>query len=70
MGIASLVIGALVALLGRWGVDLMGEDPEVVAAMLIGTIIGVFLFKGVPVGPMIASGLLYCLMKLMHLFFH
>ena len=41
----------------------MGEDPEVVAAMLIGTIIGVFLFKGVPVGPMIASGLLYCLMN-------
>ena len=70
MGIASLVIGALVARVGRWGVDLMGEDPEVVAAMLIGTIIGVFLFKGVPVGPMIASGLLYCLMKLMHLFFH
>jgi uncharacterized membrane protein (DUF441 family) len=70
IGIASLVIGALVALLGRWGVDLMGQDPEVVAAMLIGTIIGVFLFKGVPVGPMIASGLLYCLMKLMHVFFH
>ena len=70
MGSASVGTGALVALLVRWGGDLMGVDPEVVAAMLIGTIIGVFLFKGVPVGPMIASGLLYCLMKLMHLFFH
>jgi uncharacterized membrane protein (DUF441 family) len=70
LGMASLVIGALVALLGRWGVELMGADPQVVAAMLIGTIIGVILFKGVPVGPMIASGILYCVMKVLGMVFH
>lgn len=47
----------------------MTADPEVVASLMVGTIIGVVFFKGVPVGPLIASGILYCFMKVFHFFF-
>lgn len=54
----AIVIGILVAYLGGRGVNLMTSQPTIVAGLLIGTVIGVALFKGVPVGPLIAAGLL------------
>lgn len=54
----AIAIGILVAYLGGRGAILMGSQPTVVAGLLIGTVIGVALFKGVPVGPLIAAGIL------------
>ncbi|MFA9489231.1 MULTISPECIES: DUF441 domain-containing protein [unclassified Mannheimia] len=54
----SILAGVLVAWLGGRGVSLMGNQPVLVTGLLIGTIIGVALFKGVPVGPLIAAGIL------------
>ncbi|WP_339314342.1 DUF441 domain-containing protein [Paenibacillus sp. FSL R10-2734] len=54
----AIAIGILVAYLGGRGAILMTNQPTVVAGLLIGTVIGVALFKGVPVGPLIAAGLL------------
>lgn len=56
--LAAIGIGILVAYLGGRGAILMGSQPSVVAGLLIGTVIGVAFFKGVPVGPLIAAGLL------------
>ncbi|BDY95248.1 hypothetical protein MUTS15_39050 [Escherichia coli] len=39
------------------GVTLMGSQPQLVAGLLVGTVLGVALFRGVPVGPLIAAGL-------------
>ena len=49
---------------GGGGVELLKNDPHIVAALIIGTIIGVCFFKGVAVGPLIAGGMTYALMKL------
>lgn len=54
----AIAIGILVAYLGGRGATLMTSQPTVVAGLLIGTVIGVALFKGVPVGPLIAAGIL------------
>ncbi|MFI2858373.1 DUF441 domain-containing protein [Paenibacillus sp. JSM ZJ436] len=54
----AIGIGMLVAYLGGRGVHLMGTQPTIVAGLLIGTVLGVALFRGVPVGPLIAAGLL------------
>ncbi|MMZ63565.1 hypothetical protein D1872_258290 [compost metagenome] len=54
----AIVIGILVAYLGGRGASLMSSQPTIVTGLLIGTVIGVALFKGVPVGPLIAAGLL------------
>ena len=51
-------IGLFVAWLGGRGVKLMTHQPNVVAGLLIGTVAGVALLRGVPVGPLIAAGVL------------
>ena len=63
-GIASVVVGVVVAILGKWGVDVMTNEPQIVVSILVGTIIGVIFFKGVPVGPMIASGIFYMFLQI------
>lgn len=56
--LVAIAIGLLVAWLGGRGVKLMSSQPDVVAGLLIGTVAGVALLRGVPVGPLIAAGLL------------
>ncbi len=56
--ILAIVVGVAVSWLGGRGVSLMTHQPSVVAGLLVGTVLGVALFKGVPVGPLIAAGLL------------
>lgn len=53
----AIAIGIFVSWVGGRGVSLMSSQPSVVGGLLIGTIIGVSLFRGVPVGPLIAAGL-------------
>ncbi|GLR08106.1 hypothetical protein COO59_07545 [Mixta theicola] len=53
----AIVVGIVVSWLGGRGVTLMSSQPTIVGGLLIGTIIGVSLFRGVPVGPLIAAGL-------------
>lgn len=54
----AIAIGMLVAYLGGRGVTLMGNNPTIIAGLLVGTVLGVALFRGVPVGPLIAAGIL------------
>ena len=54
----AIVIGVFVAWLGGRGVKLMTNQPDVVAGLLIGTVAGVAVLRGVPVGPLIAAGIL------------
>lgn len=56
--ILAIVIGILVAWLGGRGVSLMTNQPSVVAGLLVGTVLGVAFLRGVPVGPLIAAGIL------------
>jgi uncharacterized membrane protein (DUF441 family) len=56
--ILAVAIGIFVAYLGGRGATLMTENPIVVTGLLLGTIIGVTFFRGVPVGPLIAAGML------------
>lgn len=56
--LTAIAVGILVAWLGGRGAALMGSQPTVVAGLLIGTVLGVAFFKGVPVGPLIAAGIL------------
>jgi uncharacterized membrane protein (DUF441 family) len=55
--ILGVVIGILVAYLGGRGLNLLTTSPLMVAGIMIGTIIGVSLLRGVPVGPLIAAGI-------------
>ena len=54
----AIAIGIFVAWLGGRGVKLMTNQPDVVAGLLIGTVAGVAVLRGGPVGPLIAAGIL------------
>lgn len=53
----AIVVGIFVTWLGGRGVNLMNAQPSVIGGLLVGTIIGVALFRGIPVGPLIAAGI-------------
>ncbi len=55
--VVAIIVGVFVAWLGGRGVSFMSVQPSVIGGLLIGTIIGVAFFRGVPVGPLIAAGI-------------
>jgi len=55
--IVAILVGIFVAWLGGRGVNFMSVQPSVIGGLLIGTVIGVAFFRGVPVGPLIAAGI-------------
>jgi len=59
----AIVVGIFVAWLGGRGVTLMAAQPGVVAGLMVGTILGVAFFRGVPVGPLIAAGVVSLLLS-------
>ncbi len=60
----AVVVGVVVSALGGRGVPFMREQPLVVSGLLFGTLIGVLLFDGIPVGPLIAAGVTVVLANL------
>lgn len=59
---SSIGVGILVAWLAGQGVDLMTNQPVLITGLMIGTVIGVSFFGGIPVGPLIAAGILALLL--------
>ena len=64
LGITAVIAGVLAAVAGGGGLTLLKSTPDVVSALIIGTMAGVFFFKGIAVGPLIAGGLTYFVMSL------
>ncbi|MCW9709607.1 DUF441 domain-containing protein [Avibacterium sp. 21-586] len=54
----AIAVGMLVAWFGGRGVNLMGAQPILLTGLLVGTILGVAFLGGIPVGPLIAAGIL------------
>lgn len=68
-GWIAIVCGILVAMLSKWGVNQLSVSPQVTVALVFGTIVGVVFFKGIAAGPVIASGITYVIVTLLHLSF-
>lgn len=68
-GWIAIVMGIAVAILSRLGVNQLSASPQVTVALVFGTIMGVVLFKGIAAGPVIASGLTYCIVTMLNLHF-
>jgi uncharacterized membrane protein (DUF441 family) len=56
-GFVSFLVGVTIAYLGGRGVVLLTSQPQILVGLLVGTIIGVAFFRGVPVGPLIGAGI-------------
>ncbi|MCS6038989.1 DUF441 family protein [Klebsiella pneumoniae subsp. pneumoniae] len=54
----AIAVGSVCFVARRARRLLMGSQPHLVAGLLVGTVLGVALFRGVPVGPLIAAGII------------
>lgn len=68
IGIVAIAAGLLAAIAGGVGVPLMQSNPNVIPALIVGTMVGVFFFKGIAVGPLIAAGFTYFVMAIIENF--
>lgn len=55
-GVIAIIIGVVSSYLASDGIKLLVIHPEVMVGLVIGTIIGVSFFGGIPVGPLVAAG--------------
>jgi len=56
-GILALLGGALATYMNKQGLTMLKLDPELIVGLVIGSIIGIVGFGGIPVGPLMAAGL-------------
>lgn len=56
-GLVAVSIGLAVAWIAGQGVPFMKASPEMVTALMVGTLMGVCFLKGLAVGPLIAAGM-------------
>ena len=68
VGWVAIISGITVSILSSKGVGLLSGQPEITVALVIGTIMGVVFFKGIAAGPVIASGITFCILKVLELF--
>jgi uncharacterized membrane protein (DUF441 family) len=56
-GLVAVVIGAVGARLAAEGIQLLTAQPEIMVGIVLGSVLGVSFFGGIPAGPLVASGL-------------
>ena len=69
IGWIAIISGITVSILSSKGIGLLSGQPEITVALVIGTIMGVVFFKGIAAGPVIASGITFCILRVVELFF-
>ena len=70
IGILALLAGVFAAVAGGWGITLLKASRFIVTSLVVGTMVGVFFFKGVAVGPLIAGGMTYLVLSIVKVIFH
>lgn len=56
-GLISIFIGAVSAYLAAEGLRFLRFQPEALVGLIIGSVLGVSFFGGIPTGPLVAAGL-------------
>ena len=66
-GILAIASGALATHLNGKGLTMLQFEPTLMIGLIIGSIIGVIFFGGIPVGPLMAGGIAALLLKIFNL---
>lgn len=61
----AILSGFFVVIIAAKGLNLLNNNPPVLIEVLIGSIIGVTFFGGIPVGMMTGAGIAYLIIKLL-----
>ncbi len=63
-GIIALIVGVFASIIATKGLQLQIIEPEIVIFVSLGIVAGVVTLGGTPVGPIVASGLTYIVLKI------
>lgn len=64
LGLLALTGGAVATYMNGKGLELLKAEPHLIVGLVIGSIIGIVFFRGIPVGPLMAAGIAAVLLKL------
>ncbi|RJX28862.1 MAG: DUF441 domain-containing protein [Dethiobacter sp.] len=67
-GILAIAGGIIATRLNGMGLNLLESQPQVILGLVIGSIIGIVFWKGVPVGPLMAGGVAAFFLYIINLF--
>jgi len=68
-GLIALTGGAVATYMNGKGLELLKVDPQLIAGLVIGSILGIIFMRGIPVGPLMAAGITALLLKVATFFF-
>lgn len=66
-GLLAILGGCLATYMNGDGLRMLQYQPEIMVGLVIGSILGIVLFKGIPVGPLMAAGLTAVFLKIFRL---
>ncbi|MEW6663306.1 MAG: DUF441 domain-containing protein [Bacillota bacterium] len=66
-GLIALISGAVATTMNGQGLELLQRVPSLMIGLVIGSIVGVVFFGGIPVGPLMAGGIAALLLALYQL---
>lgn len=64
-GVVAVFTGLMSAWLGARGLALLQVSPELIVGFVVGSVIGVMFFAGIPAGPLVAFGLAALILDLL-----
>lgn len=67
-GWVALFGGAVATYLNGKGLEMLKVDPQLIVGLVIGSIVGIVVLRGVPVGPLMAAGITAFILKILQLF--
>lgn len=63
-GIMALIGGAIATHLNGRGLEMLDHNSQLMVSLIIGSILGIVLWGGIPVGPLMAGGVTYLLLQI------
>jgi uncharacterized membrane protein (DUF441 family) len=66
-GLIAILSGILATKLNCKGLEILQATPSIMIGIVLGSIVGVVFFRGIPVGPLMAAGIAALLLKIFNL---
>lgn len=67
-GLVAILSGAVATHMNGKGLDLLQLEPSLMVGLVVGSMIGIIFFGGVPVGPLMAGGIAALILSLFQYF--
>ncbi len=64
----AFISGLIATLLNERGLGLLQREPGLMVGLVLGSIIGVSFFRGIPVGPLMAAGIAAAILAVLNFF--